>query len=263
MAEEDSTAEGILKLGLGIGVGFGLYLLIQNFGFGGFGFGGTRDTRGAGRGDGQGAASPPPAPPSFPSSSPPVPPPIPRDDQPLLYVVVHPDGFQEASKLPDPTSRARADAIFWPIDLGTAEVPADELYRRMSDVLRREQDQRTTPLSLDDVIARIQAGGRDDVRLLSPGSIRQGTWDAVKDALMAAGIKHWILWREAPADRQPDVPPKPSRWDLYDKVSAVGNPDQTGHYLFQKSGTAYWNLARADAAPRVSGNARGEYGHRK
>ena len=134
----------------------------------------------------------------------------------------------------------------------------------MSDVLRRERDKGTPPLSLDDVIARIKAGSRDDVRLISSGSIRRGTWNDVKDGLMAAGIKHWLLWQEFPADRRPGEPSKPSRWDLYDKVAAVGNPDKAGHYLVANRGTAYWNLARPagskDPAPRVSGNARGEYG---
>ena len=249
---ESSPAAAVGKFGLGLGVGFALYLLIRNLGFGG----------GDGRGDGTAAtpSGPPvPAPPPTPRL-----PPIPRDDQPLLYVAVHPDGFKEASKLADPSSRARLDSIFRRIDLGTAELSADEVYRRMTDVLRRERDKGTPPLLLDDVIARIKAGGRDDVRLITPGSIRQGTWADVKDALMAAGIKHWLLWQEVPADHRPGEPPKPSRWDLYDKVDAVGNPDKTGHYLVENRGTAYWNLGRSagskDPAPRVSGNARGQYG---
>lgn len=250
---ESSAAEGVVKFGLGLGVGYGLYLLIRNLSFGGgLGFGGERGD--AGRGDGTTAPQP---------SSPPMPEPVPRDEQPLLYVVIHPADFKAGSKLLDPTSRARLDAVFRQIDLGTAALSADEVYLRMSDTLRRGRDQGTPPLSLDDVIARIQAGGRDDVRLITTGNIRSGTWDDVKDALMAAGIKHWLLWQEAPADRRPGKSPEPSRWDLYDKVAAVGNPDETGHYLVENRGSAFWNLSHpADngPAPRVSGNTRGQYG---
>ena len=252
---ENSSAEGVVKFGLGLGVGFGLYLLIRNLGFGGgLGFGGERGD--AGRGDG---ASAPPQP-----SSPPMPEPLPRDEQPLLYVAIHPADFKAGSKLSDPASRARLDAVFRPIDLGTAKLSVDEVYLRMSDALRRGRDQGTPPLSLDEVIARVQAGGRDDVRLITTGNIRSGTWDDVKDALMTVGIKHWLLWKEAPADRKPGEAPTPSRWDLYDKVAAVGNPDKTGHYLVENRGSAFWNLSHPadvkDPAPRVSGNVRGEYG---
>jgi hypothetical protein len=250
---DDSPAAVVAKLGLGIGVGFALYHLIRNLRFGGgFGFGGERE-----RGDGTTGPAPSPSPPA---PSTPVPS-IPRDDQPLLFVAIHPDGFKGASKLPDPTSRARLDVVFRRIDLGTAELSPDEVYSRMTDVLRRERDKGTPPLVLDDVIARVKAGGRDDARLISPGSVRQGTWDDAKDALMAAGIKHWLLKQEFPADRKPGDPPKRSRWDLYDKVAAVGNPDKAGHYLVENRGTAYWNLK--DSAPHVSGtagNMRGQYG---
>ena len=246
MAEE-SSAGGVVKFGLGLGAGFGLYFLIRNLRLGGgFGFGGSR-------GDGTTAA---PSGPSLPETST-----LPRDEQPLLYVAAHPEGFQEASKLSDPTSRARRDAIFLPIDLGTAALSSDDVYRRMTDALRSSRDKATPALSLDDVVRRIKAGGRDDVRLITPGSIRQGTWDDVKDALLGAGIKHWLLWHEFPADRRAGEASKPSRWDLYDKVSAAGNPDKNGHYLVENRGSAYWNLGRSqDQIPHVSGNARGQYG---
>ncbi len=251
---ENSSAETVSKFGVGLGVGFALYFLIRNFGFGGgFGFGGA---------SGDGTAAPGTAAPE--PSAPLPPPPISRDVQPLLFVAVHPDGFKGTSKLLDPASRTRRDAIFRRIDLGTAELSPDEVYRRMSETLRRERDKGTPPISLDDLIGRVKAGGRDDVRLVTPGSIRQGTWDDVKDALMAAGIKHWLLWQELPADRRPGEPPKLPRWDLHDKVDAVGNPDKAGRYLVENRGTAYWNLERPAAgsnpAPRVSGNARGQYG---
>lgn len=230
---EDSLVGGLGKLVLGGAAGFALYLLVTGLGFGGRG-------RGEDRGEGEPITSPPrPAPQ------------LPKDDVPLLFVVVHPDGWKEASKLPDPTSRARRDAVFRRIELGNAEVSIDALYMRMTDVLRRERDKETPPLLLDDVIARVKAGARDDVRLITTGGLRQGTWDDVKDALMLAEIKHWLEWHEWPSDRKPGDPPKRPRWDLYDKVDAVGNPNKTGHYLVENRGTAYWNLA--DPAPHVSG----------
>lgn len=245
---DNSLARGAVKFSLGAAAGFGLYFLIRNLRLGGgFGLGGESPSAG----------------PSG-SSREPSTPSIPRDEKPLLFVVVHPDGFTEAAKLPDPTERARRDAVFRRLDLGTAEVSADDVNRRMSDVLRREREKGTSPLLLDDVIARIRAGGRDDVRLITTGNIRSGTWDDVKDALMATGIKHWLLWQEYPADRRPGVPSKPSRWDLYDKVSSVGNPDVRGHYLVENRGSAYWNLAApgsSASSPHVSGHrARGQYG---
>lgn len=116
-------------------------------------------------------------------------------------------------------------------------------------------------MTLDEAIARIKAGGRDDVRLMTSGAMRSGTWDDAKDALMAAGIKHWLLWEEAPADRKPGAPAKPPRWELFDKHDSVGNPDKKGHYLVENRGTAYWNIkGDSDPAPRVSGNGRGHYG---
>lgn len=247
---DNSSAETVSKFGVGVLVGGALYYLIRNLGFGGFG-----GSSGNGSGRDDGATGPRPGPPV---------PAIPRDAQPLLYVVAEPDSLHELSKLSDPTSRARVEAIFRPIELGAAELSADEVYRRMSDVLRRGRDTGTPPLLIDDVIARIKSGGRDDVRLVSTGNIRQGTWADAKDALMAAGIKHWLLWQEAPADRKPGQPGQQSRWDLYDKVSAVGNPDKKGHYLVEDRGSAYWNLTKsATTAPAVSGsigNARGQYG---
>lgn len=252
---DNSSAETISKFGVGVLVGGALYFLVRNLGFGGFGFGGSAGSRD------EGTAGPRPGPSVPPVPGPPVP--IPRDARPLLYVVAEPDGLHELSKLADPTSRARVEAIFRPVELGTAELSADDVYRRMSDVLRRGRDADTPPLSIDDVIARVKAGGRDDVRLISTGAIRQGTWDDVKDALMAVGIKHWLLWQEAPADRKPGQPAQPSRWDLYDMFTAVGNPDKNGHYLVEKRGTAFWNLSKNPTAPVVSGsagNARGHYG---
>lgn len=251
---DNSSAETISKFGVGVLAGGALYFLIRSLGFGGFGFGGS-----AGRDEG--AAGPRPGTPVPPVPGQPVP--IPRDARPLLYVVAEPDGLHELSKLADPTSRARVQAIFRPIELGEAELSADEVYRRMSDVLRRGRAADTPPLSIDEVIARVKAGGRDDVRLLSTGAIRHGTWADVKDALMAVGIKHWLLWQESPADREPGQPAEPSRWDLYDMFTAVGNPDKNGHYLVEKRGTAWWNLTKNGTAPAVAGsvgNARGHYG---
>jgi len=241
---ENSSAGTVAKFGLGLGAGFALYLLIRNFGFGGgFGLGGGAAGAGSTRGEGP---SPTPL-------GPQAPPPQPKDNQPLLVWVEPREGLTQRSKLPDPTARTRDDARFLLVDLGSAN-SLDALHARVAAQLRDG----TSPMLLDDVAARIKAGGRDDVRLMTSGAILQGTWDDAKDALMAAGIKHWLLWEERPADRMPGEPAKPPRWELFDTVDAADNPDKTGHYLVANRGTAYWNLGRASSAT-VSGNGRGHY----
>lgn len=248
---ENSTAATIGKFGLGLGAGFGLYWLIRNLGFGaGGGFGGER-------GEGTGAPTPGPSPEIS------APPSIPRDEVPLLLVASHPKGATDFGKLPDPTSRARHDVVLHRLDLGTEDMALDEMYRRMGAMLRSGN---VPAMSLDEAIARIKAGGRDDVRLITPGSIRQGSWDDVLDALMAAGINHWKVWKDL---YQPHEKPYPGyvwrspHWELYGPVSAVDNPNKAGHYLVTNRGTAYWNLTQAKdgkEAPRVSGWGRGHYG---
>lgn len=248
---DDGIGSGIVKLGLGMGIGFAVYMWFGGSGGWGFGRG-----EGAGRGEGRGEGPQPPQPPeTLPPTRPPAPA-LPKDERPLLLWVVSTEGPAGKPKFPDPTSRARAEAGFRIVDLGSAELAAnlwnpaqDELHKRVSEQLRR--DDGTPPMSLDEVIARVKAGGRDDVRLMTSGGIRSGIFEDAKDALLAAGLKHWLLWEEAPADRKPGAPPKPARWDLYDKYSAVGNPDKTGHYHVENRGTAYWNLK--DSAPHVSG----------
>lgn len=242
---EGSLAEGLGKVMLGGAVGFGLYLFITGLGFGGAG-------RGTGRGEGRGETSPPPGPP--------MPPPLPKDDRPLLYVLV--EQSPQPAIGPDPMTRSRQAAGFRRLDLGATEMSPDDLFARMTDVLRRERAAAIPPISIDDLIARVKAGGRDDVRLISTGRERSGTFDDVLDALMAAGINHWKIWREAPADRKPGDPPKQPHWNGFRKVDAVGNPDKNGHFLVADMGSAGWNLSRVDGAkePRVSGNARGRYG---
>lgn len=174
--------------------------------------------------------------------------PLPRDAEPLLYVVVESEDAQKLPRPPDLATRARRDVRFRRLDLGAAKLLPDEIYRRMSDLLRREQGEGIPPISVDDLIARVRAGGRDDVRLISTGAIRAGTRDDALNALMRAGIKNWKLWVEAPADRRPGQPPKPPRWDLYGEGDPVDNP----------AGTASWGLALPE--PRVSGDGRGHYG---
>ena len=244
---ENSTAETLGKLTLGVGVGFGLYWLIRNFGFGGFGLGGGG---GDARTDGG----------SAPSQPAPALPPRPKDAQPLFFWMV-PVANTPRSKQLDPSARTRDDARFYLWELGADEFTQDEFQRRLgtfvTDVVRGGKG---TPMSVDEVIARVKAGGRDDVRLDTSGATIQRTWDDAKDALMAAGIKHWILWKESPADRKPGKPPTPARWELFDKGTAVDlNPTKNGHYYVDRVGTAYWNL-RKDLAPHVSGNTRGCYG---
>lgn len=250
---DDSRGSGLGKLFFGGAVGFGLYMLVTGLGFGGFG-------RGTGRGAGEGRADEAPPAPGPPLPAPPPPPP--KDELPLLFWMFNPQGFTGLSKLADPTSRAHTDSRFLQIDLGTAELSPAALHARVSERLRRDPNYKAGPsMTIDDVIARVRAGGRDDVRLMTSGGTISGTYEDVKDALMAAGIKHWQLWEEVPADKKPGAPAKPARWDLYDKGRAADlNPDKQGHYHFENRGTAFWNLAKE--APRVSGNGRGQYGAR-
>jgi hypothetical protein len=247
---ENSAAATVGKFGLGLGVGFGVYLLIRHLGFGGAG--------GAG---GSGAARGPGIPrPSAPLPSPL--PPLPRDAQPILLWVEPVDRLKRTprSELSDPASRARQDVVFLVIDLGSTQTLA-ELNERVRARVMELLAKRTSPMTLDEVIARIKAGGRDDVRLMTSGGILAGTWDDVKDALMAAGIKHWLLWKEFPADRKPGEPAKPPHWELFDKFSAVDNPNKMGHYLVEKRGTAYWNLeGDKEASPHVAGDGDFQYG---
>lgn len=256
MAKNNDSVVGDVGKGvLGIGVGFALYFLIRNFRFGGgFGIGGGAGDREEGRGTGG---------PSIPVG----PEPLPKDVEPLLFVVFHPPGLKDTDdRAADVATRARREAAFHRIDLGTEEIRPRAIYRRAGAAITNKS---LKPLSLDDVIARVKAGGRDDVRLINMGSIRSGTWGDVLDALMGGGIKHWTLWEQAPADRQPSgrrpaEPYKGPTWALHNKHHSVGNPDKKGHYLFDNVGTAYWNLDRsldpADAPPKVSGNTRGYYG---
>lgn len=248
---ENSFAATVGKFGLGAGVGFGLYWLFRNLGFGeGGGFGGGRGERDAG----QGPEAPVPSPPT----------PLPKDTEPLLFVVLHPEGLTDFGKGPDVATRAQRDAVAQLIDLGTETLTPREIYRRAGAVIR---DKTSRPLSIDELIARIKAGSRDDVRLINMGSIRSGTWTDVLDALMSAGINHWKLWEQAPADRQPSghrpaEPPKGPKWDLYTRMRGVGNPNKDGHYLFENAGTAYWGLDRridGKEPPLVSGWGRGQY----
>ena len=236
---ENSAAGGVVKFGLGLGVGFGLYLLIRNFGFGGgLGLGG-----GGARGEGQAPSAPGPS----------ETPPIPQDEQPLLFWVEPSDDLKqrgERSKLADPASRTRDDARFYLLDLSAVST-ADQLKKRVSELVKKVLDKELPPLSLDDVVARIKAGGRDDARLMSSGAILSGTWDDAREALLSAGIKHWLLWEERPADRKPGDPPKLPRWDLFDEVWQRGTPPSKG--------SAYWNLRGTDPAPHVSGVGRGQY----
>lgn len=256
MSRNNSRAGAVGKGVLGIGVGFTLYFLIRNFRLGGeFGVGGGAGDHEAGRGTG---GPPAPAPARDPK-------PAPQDVEPLLFIVFHPEGRQAFGKDPDIATRARRDAVFHRIDLGTETVTPREIYRRAGAAIGNRS---VKPVLIDEVIARVKAGGRDDVRLISMGSIRQGTWDDVLDALMGAGISHWKLWEQAPADRQarghrPAEPPKGPRWDHYQKQQTSDNPTKTGHYFFDNVGTAYWNLDRRiedKEPPRVSGNTRGQYG---
>ncbi len=216
---EDTVAGIFGKAALGSAVGFVLYVLVTG--------------RGS-RGDGRGRDS------SLP--------PLPRDAEPLLYVVVESAEAQKLPRPPDLFTRARRDVRFRRLDLGAAKLSPDEIYRRMSDLLRREQGEGTPPISVDELIARVRAGGRDDVRLISTGAIRTGTRDDALDALMSAGIKHWRLWVEALGDRKVGQLPKPPRWDLYGKGDPIDNP----------VGTASWGLALPE--PHVSGDGRGHYG---
>lgn len=251
---DDSAAATIGKFGLGLGAGFGLYWLIRNLGFGrGGGFGGGPGDREAGQG------------PEAPHQAPIPAPVLPKDAEPLLFVVLHPEGVTDFGKGPDVVTRARRDAVAKRVDLGTETLTPRDIYRRAGAVIR---DKSAKPLSIDELIARVKAGSRDDVRLINMGSIRSGTWDDVLDALMNAGINHWRLWEQAPADRQPSgqrpaEPPKGPKWDLYTKSTAADNPDKNGHYLFNNVGTAYWGLDRridGKEPPLVSGYGRGQYG---
>lgn len=253
MANNNSFASGLGKGVLGVGVGFALYFLIRNLRLGGgFGFGGEPGAREAGS-----------EAPSVPSPRPE--PPLPKDTEPLLFVVFHPEGVSDFGKGSDLATRARREAAFHRIDLGTEMVTPREIYRRAGAAIR---DKAAKPLSIDEVIARAKAGGRDDVRLINLGGIRAGTWDDVLDTLMGSGINHWTLWEQAPADRQPSgsrpgEPYKGPKWDLYRKTPRSDNPDEAGHYIFEYAGTAHWGLDRRlhDKEPsRVSGNVRGYYG---
>lgn len=244
-----SFAGNVGKGALGVGFGFALAYFLRLGG--GFGLGGGR-----GEGRGEGAPSPPPAPGP---PVPPAPPSLPKDDLPLLFWMFNPTGFKGLSKLPDPTSRAREDARFLQLDFGKDELSQDAFRARVSARLRSVPDYKSSPaMSIDDVIARIKAGGRDDVRLMTSGATVSGSYDDVKDALMAAGIKHWELWEEAPADRKPGEPAKAPHWNLFDKGKAADlNPDKKGHYHFENVGTAYWNLSRnGKPPPTVSGSVR-------
>lgn len=244
---DNSAAETLGKLTLGIGAGFGLYWLIRNFGFGDFGLGG-------GPGDAHTDGG------SAPSQSGPSLPPRPRDTQPLFFWM-EPVPNKPRSKQADPIARTREDARFYLLELGPEEFTQDDLHRRLGTFAKDVVRGNGTPMSVDEVIARIKAGGRDDARLATSGATIQGTWDDAKDALMAAGIKHWLLWTEAPADRKPGKPPTPARWELFSKGAAADlNPDKNGHYRFEQVATAYWNLRKDPEPPRVSGNARGHYG---
>jgi hypothetical protein len=242
-------------LGVGVGVGFALFYFLRLGG--GFGLGGSGGSGGGGgRGEGAGQAPSPTFPPG-----PPAPPP-PKDALPLLFWVFEPADLKEMSKLPDPTSRTRVDARFLLMDLGTAEFTYDQLRARVREFLQGNYKARPA-LSLDEVIARVKAGGRDDVRLMTSGGIRAGTYDDAKDALMAAGIKHWELWHEWPSDRKPGQPPKPALWNLYDADRAAGLfPDKNGHYYFRNMGSGFWNLRKDASPPTVSGDLRGYYGAR-
>jgi len=233
----------VAKFGLGIGAGLGLYWLITHVGFGGSGPGGG----GLGTADGRAEGKPQP--------QPPAPTPLSKDDLPLLFWVEAPT---VRSKLSDP-SRAQADASFHLVDLGAAEVPGDQLRQRIVEALSRAKAK--PPLRLDAMIARVRAGGRDDVRLMTSGGTIHGIWDDVKDALMTAGIKHWLLREEFPSDRKPGAAPKPPHWELFGKGAPDLNPDKNGHYHVELKSLSFWNVAKMldKLAPHVSGY--GDRGH--
>lgn len=237
---DDST--GIIgKVVLGGAVGFALFLLGTSWG-----------TRGRGIGGGEEAPSPP--------RPIPIPAPTPRstskDKEPLLYVVVESEDVGKPPASTDVATRARSNVRFRRLDTDAKVAPA-EIRRRMAELLQREEKDGIPPISVDEVIMRVQAGGRDDVRLINTGQIRARTMNDARDALMSAGIKHWILWEEAPADREPGKPTSPPRWELFDKDSAVTNPDNRGHYLFQTIRSA---LLPEESKPQISGEGRGYYG---
>ena len=253
----DSAVGSVGKGALGFGVGFVLYFLIRNFRFGGgFGIGEGR----AERGDeaGRGPDAPVPSKPPRPST-----PPLPKDTDPLLFVVFHPEGFKiEDQRDPDMAKRVLRNALFQRIDLGTEKIAPEEIYRRAG---RAIEDKARRPLRLDEVISRIKAGGRDDVRLIDMGNIIQGTWDDVMGSLADSGINRWELWEEVPADRKPGAAPKSPVWHLY-KLALRFPPDHPSgrRYTWENVGTGHWNLAPSgEKEPRVSGNARGEYRRRR
>lgn len=246
----NSVAGSVGKGALGFGVGFALYFLIRNLRFGGgFGLGGGRGDEETGRG---------PSAPTAPSERPG--PPLPKDIDPLLFVVFHPEGFKvDDQRDPDMAKRVLRNARFHRIELGAEKISPDEIYRRAG---RAIADKTSRPQQLDEVIARVKAGGRDDVRLIDMGNIVQGTWDDVMGSFADSGINRWELWEEAPADRKPGSAPKLPVWHLY-KLALRFPPNHPSgrRYTWENVGTGHWNLARPGEKepPRVSGNARGEY----
>lgn len=223
----------------GFGVGLGLYFLFRNLGR-----------------DGAGLRLPAP-PSSIPLAS--------KDEFPLLFWMFNPADFNGLSKLADPLSRARINARFLQIDLGKEELTLPALRARVADRLRRDPDYKSSPSeTIDDVILRVKAGGRDDVRLMTSQATVSGTWADVKDALRAAGIRHWELGKEAPVDRDEGAFLRSPHWNLFDKGKAPDlNPDKKGHYRFEPVGTAYWNLVpEASHVSQVSGFAGGRFRNR-
>jgi len=176
---EDSVAGGLGKVLLGGAVGFALYFLVTGLGVGGRGEG--EGDEGRGRGEPEAPPVIPPGP-TVPPISPPVPlppspptappiPPRPRDQARLSFMMTGPT-FKEVLRGPSPMR-----------------------FRLLGDSSARTY-------FLEEMIARIQAGGRSDVNLKIRGDVRQGSADDALRLLAQAGIK---VWREEIRPRSPAV----------------------------------------------------------
>jgi hypothetical protein len=153
--EHEDTWHGV-GTGLAVGgIGVLLYLLLKNLGGGGGGGGGGGRGRGEGRAELPEPAIPPPMMP------PPLPlPPRARDEKRLTFVMTQP----------------------------TADDPSRPMSFRS-----RDEGPGARTYALDELLARVRAGGRADVTLKITGDVRESSAQSAQDLIKRAGI---VVWKE-------------------------------------------------------------------
>jgi hypothetical protein len=165
--DEGSATSATVKLGVGVGVGYLIYRLLSARGGGqGPGLGGGPGAvpgGGPGGGRGNGGGRPGEAPWGSTLSAP-----RPTQDP----------GFDPLVSPPSPLPRAH-DVV--PIEARVRPSPTDPA-KTVLEVEGRI-------LSIGDLVARIDAGGRRDVIIAVRGDAQQGGWEEIRDALGFAGIR--------------------------------------------------------------------------